>query len=81
MGPPPPIWLDEQGQPRPIRPCVRCGRGAPVFHMPREALRNLGWRVYAPAEFVNWCGHAQEFIPVPDTDGRCRMIPILGEAA
>jgi hypothetical protein len=44
-------------------------------------VRRLGWQPFAPAEFVNWCGHAQEFVPIPEAEGeRCWLIPILGEA-
>jgi hypothetical protein len=30
--------------------------------------------------FVNWCGHGQEFITVPDTAGMWWLVPIVGEA-
>ncbi len=36
------IWLDEAGQPRPVRPCPRCGRGAPVYRFRLEHLRLIG---------------------------------------
>jgi len=36
-----PIWLDEFGQPRPTRPCPRCGREAPVYRVRPEHLRLL----------------------------------------
>jgi hypothetical protein len=77
----PPIWLDEFGKRRPVRPCLRCGREAPIHHFRLQDLRRLGWQPFAPAEFVNWCGHAQEFVPIPEAEGeRCWLIPILGEA-
>jgi hypothetical protein len=34
-----------------------------------EDLKRIGWRLFAPAEYVNWCGHAQEFIPLPERGG------------
>ncbi len=40
----------------------------------------IGWRLFAPAEYVNWSGHGQEFIPLPDEDGWCRLGPVIGEA-
>jgi hypothetical protein len=40
----------------------------------------IGWRLYAPAEYVNWCGHAQEFIPLPEAEGWCRLVPVIGAA-
>jgi hypothetical protein len=46
-----------------------------------EDIRRLGWSPYVPTAFVNWCGHAQEIIPIPDADGVCEFIPILGEAS
>jgi hypothetical protein len=41
----------------------------------------MGWRLYASAEYVNWCGHGQEFIAMPDENGWCRFVPVLGEAS
>jgi hypothetical protein len=44
-------------------------------------LNRLGWSLFAPAAYVNWCGHAQEFVPIPDTEGVVHLVPILGEAS
>jgi len=78
----PPRWPDEQGRPIPTYPCVRCGlevasrfRGFRV-----ENLEHVGWRLFQPTSYVNWCGHAQEIIPVPLADGRVTFVPVLGEA-
>jgi len=76
----PPVWRDETGAPRPVRPCTRCGRGAPVYRFRLEHLRLIGWRLFAPAEYVNRCGHAQEFVVLPEAEGWCRLVPVLGEA-
>jgi len=38
----PPIWLDEQGERRPTRPCQRCGCEAPVFRFRVEDLKLVG---------------------------------------
>ncbi len=76
----PPLWLDDHGQRRPTRPCLRCGREAPVFRFRVEHLKLMGWRLYAVASYTNWCGHGQEFIPVPDDGAWCWMIPVLSEA-
>jgi hypothetical protein len=75
-----PIWLDESGQPRPVRRCLRGGREAPIYRFQLEHLRMIGSCLYAPAEYVDWCGHASEFIPLPDEDGWCRLVPVIGEA-
>jgi len=32
------------------------------------------------ASVVQWCGHRQEFIPVPDEAGWERMMPVIGTA-
>ncbi len=40
----------------------------------------VGLRLFMPASYVNWCGHGQEVIPVPRTDGLVALIPVLGEA-
>jgi hypothetical protein len=76
----PPTWLDETGQPRPVRQCLRCGREAPVYRFRLEHLRLMGWRLFAPAEFVNWCGHGQEGVLLPEEEGWARMVPVVGEA-
>jgi len=44
-----------------------------------EHLRPLGWRLFAPVEYVNWCGHAQGFVPLPEGAGWCRLVPVIGE--
>jgi hypothetical protein len=75
-----PIWLDEHGQRRPTRPCQRCGREAPLFRFRVEHLKLVRWRMFVVASYTNWCGHGQEFIPVPDDGGWCRLIPVLGSA-
>jgi hypothetical protein len=46
-----------------------------------EHLRVVGWKPLGTVYVVEWCGHGQEFIPVPDADGWCWLIPVLGEAA
>ena len=74
------VWLDESGQPRLIRPCSRCGRDAPLYRFRLEHLRMIGWRLYWAVEYVNWWGHAQEFIPRPETEGWCWLVPVIGEA-
>ena len=75
-----PIWRDESGALRPIRPCARCGRAVPIDRFRLEHLRMIGWQLFAPATFVNWCGHAQEFVPLPDGAGWCWLVPVIGEA-
>jgi hypothetical protein len=77
----PPIWLDEQGRRRPVRACLRCGRDAPIYRFRIADLPRVGWRLFAPVEYVNWCGHAQEFVALPERGGWCRLVPVLGEAA
>jgi hypothetical protein len=73
--------MDDSGQRRPTRPCPTCGREAPVYRFRVEHLKLVGWRLFTVATYTNWCDHGQEFIPVPDDDGWCRLIPVLGEAA
>jgi hypothetical protein len=65
----PPIWLDEHGQRRPTRACPKCGRDEPVLRLRYEGLRMNGWKPMKTMLVVNWCGHGQEFVPVPEGDG------------
>jgi hypothetical protein len=73
-------WLDESGTPRPVRRYLRCGREAPVYRFRLDHLRLIGWRLFAPAGYANWCGHAQESVVLPEDDAWCRLVPVLGEA-
>jgi hypothetical protein len=62
--------------------CPRCGAAVPIHHPRLEHLRMLGWRMFAEATAVNWCGHAQAWVLWPDVDGETvRLVPIVGEAA
>jgi len=78
----PPRWPDEQGRPIPTYPCPRCGREvASRFRGFRvEHLRHVGWQLFMPATYMNWCGHGQEIAPLPLPDGRVTFVPVLGEA-
>jgi hypothetical protein len=44
-------------------------------------IKRLGWSLFIPATYESWCGHAQEFLPIPVTHERARLVPILGEAS
>lgn len=76
----PPSWLDERGRPRAKRPCPQCGREIPVVTLLPELLKGAGWQPFMLATVVEWCGHRHEGLVMPGTDGRWRLIPILGEA-
>ena len=36
--------------------------------------------LYRVAGFTSWCGHGQEFIPMPDEGNWVRLVPIIGTA-
>ena len=79
----PPRWPDEQGRRiHPHLPLPRCGLEVASrfrdFHV--ENLRGVGWQLFIPATYVNWCGLEQEGIPMPLPDGRATFVPVLGEA-
>ena len=66
----------------PTYPCPRCGRVARMLRLSPADLRRAGYVLFAPDQYVvNWCGHGQEFIPLPDTEGMLWLVPILGEAS
>jgi hypothetical protein len=47
-----------------------------------EHMKMIGWQLFTEAQIVQWCGHAQHFLVVPDADGeRAALVPIFGEAA
>src|SRR5262245_34688506 len=60
-------------------PCPRCGRDVPIYDDFRLVdIKRLGWSLFVPATYVNWCGHAQEFLPIPETDERTISYRSLG---
>ena len=75
----PPIWLDEDGRPRAKRPCPRCGREIPVLSLPTDQLRFYGWRPWQVWSVLGWRGHRIEGIPVPEAEGRWRLIVVEEE--
>ena len=78
----PPIWVNEDGKPTETRPCPRmcCARECPIRRYRYETFRQIGWPLFRVARFVNWCGHGQELIPVPDDVERVRLVPVIGTA-
>ena len=77
-----PIWINEDGKPAQTRPCPRpgCGRPYPVRRYRYETLRQIGWPLFRVARYVEWCGHGQELIPVPDEGEWVRLVPVIGTA-
>ena len=75
----PPRWVDEQGRELPTRPCPKCQRVIPVNRWPAQAGA-IRRRPYQVLSFVEWCGHQQEVVLVPEGDGWLSEIPVLGEA-
>jgi hypothetical protein len=66
----------------PTHPCPRCGEVVGAFKGFRaEHLAHVGWRAYQVENYQNWCGHAQEVIPVPRADGLVSFVPVLGGGA
>jgi hypothetical protein len=45
-----------------------------------ELLKSYRWQPWQLTSVVEWCGHQIEGIPVPDADGRWRLIVVEGEA-
>jgi hypothetical protein len=77
----PPIWRDDHGNPRPTRPCPKCGAVTLIHRWSARTLHVHGWQPWHEASWVNWCGHPVEVLLVPDTEaGWFREIPIVGEA-
>jgi hypothetical protein len=53
-----------------------------MIRLSQADLCRAGYSVCGRHEyFVNWCGHGQEFITVPDTAGMWWLVPIIGEAS
>ena len=75
----PPRWVDDDGREVPTRRCPKCQRVIPVNRWPAKAGA-IRRRPYQVLSFVEWCGHQQEVVPVPESDGWLSEIPVLGEA-
>jgi hypothetical protein len=77
--PMPPIWVNEDGQRVQTRPCpwLGCGREVPIRRYSHQILRLIGWPLYRVASVVQWCGHRQEFILVPDEGEWVQMVPTI----
>ena len=77
-----PFWVDELGQRVPTRRCSQpgCDREFPLHRDRPDTLRLIGWPLYRVASFINWCGHRQEVIPIPDEDEWVCCVPVIGEA-
>jgi hypothetical protein len=56
-------------------------RTTPIFRFRIDQLRLIGWRLFAPAQSVEWYGHGLEFIPIPQRDGWCQLVRVPGEVS
>ena len=77
-----PIWVNEDGMPAETRLCPRpgCGREYPIRPYRYETLRQIAWPLFRVARFVEWCGHEQELIPVPDDGEWVQLVPVIATA-
>lgn len=76
-----PVWVHEIGQRVPTPPCFfpRCDRESPVRRYRFEHLCMIGWaKPRQVLMIVNWCGHSQDFVAWPDSDGYWQLVPVLG---
>jgi hypothetical protein len=76
----PPFWLDDNGHELPTRKCAHpsCDREYPLRRYQYRHLRMIGWELYRVASFTSWCGHGQEFIPIPDERNWVRLLRLSG---
>ena len=75
----PPPWTDEQGRLCPTRPCPTCRRVIPIRRWEAKA-GSVVRRPYEVLSVVQWCGHLQELVLVPDGPDWFTEIPVLGVA-
>ena len=68
---------DKRGRLRRRMACRKCGDT--VEDPTAEVMRPLKWQPYEEVSYVNWCGHKQEFIPIPMLDSSFRLVPLEGE--
>ena len=77
----PPRWVDEHSRSCPTRPCPRCQRVTPVNRWPVQTLATTRRWPNQVITFVEWCGHQQEVVLVPEGDRWYSEIPVLGVAS
>lgn len=62
--------------------CPKCRKDAPDYRYRFEHLRMIQWgRPRLVVKIVNWCGHAQDFVPWPQADGYWLLVSLWGDAA
>ena len=57
------------------------GIPTPVFRLTVEDVRRNGWILFLPTILVHWCGHGQKVLPIPAEDGKCDLLPVIGETS
>lgn len=80
----PPIWLNEHGRRVETRSChvPNCTRERPVRRYRFEHLVMMGWaRPRQVIQFVNYCGHSQDFVAWPEADGYWALVPVVEAVA
>jgi hypothetical protein len=77
----PPRWVDERGRLCPTRPCPRFGRVIPVNRWPVKTVPSQKRSPYQVITFVEWCGHQQEVVLLPEGNEWYSEIPVLGVAS
>jgi hypothetical protein len=77
----PPLWVDERGHPRPTRPCPPVSARDSGQPLAREDAGDHEALALQVMTFVEWCGHQQEVVLVPDGAEWYAEIPVLGVAS
>jgi hypothetical protein len=62
----------------PPNPCICRGSVAKILRLSLADLRRNGFALYQEAQYVNWCGHAEPFVPMLVAEDVAELVPILG---
>ena len=74
-----PRWTDSNGHHSPPAPVSDVYFHTRLPHGPRGCEEE--WMDSLPPTIVvHWCGHGQEVLPIPAKDGKCDLVPVIGEA-
>jgi hypothetical protein len=76
----PPYWVDEHGHRLPVHPCFTCGRVQPRETMAGEHLAWRGWQPVQTFLIAGWCGHPQEYLPIPVGGDRWALMRVWDPA-
>jgi len=73
-------WVDAEGRPLRTRPCLKCGTPTPMFRLTVEEVRRNGGSPLSADSTGPLMWSRPRVLPIRGKDGRCDLVPVIGEA-